>query len=501
MRLTLDRYLKDVLFSLATFFLLVIATNILLFPDRPGFIGLNPHPYLIVVLLMSGRFGLREGLLAAFVASLILCFYVILENRPYFTPDLLTQTPVLLSLVSFFLAALIVGEMRGFAKSYERTLLRENRQLRAAKARLEEQLEIVTQVKEELENRIIGQEQTVLSLYQATKALETLDEHEFYQALTELAARFTGATRVTLFMVDYSTETLQQVAQYGWDEEIHEPLKLPLDEGIFDEVLRHNQLLTIKEISDDAQKLRIWENSAHRAYVYVPISMVSVTVGILTVDDIPFLKLNISTIRILSLIAELAVPGLKNIIKYQDLEKMVRIDPVTGLPKYEWFLSIAEAEFKRTARYELNLSLILVEVDGLEEIERRYGHEARVDALKWVGQKLRGMLRSVDTIGRGQKDGQFLILLPMSGVEAALMAIDRIEKSLVSPNGDREWGSLLRIYCGEASYHRSLESVEQMLKLVEQSLRLNKAARLQGRTESPANGTQGELGSLPEKKT
>jgi diguanylate cyclase (GGDEF)-like protein len=494
----LDKYMKDVIFSLVTFFLLVIVTNIFLFPEIPGFIGLNPHPYLIVVLLMSGRFGLREGLISAVLASLILSIYVFLENRPFFTFELLTQTPILLAYASYFLAAFIVGEMRGFSKSYERDLVRQNQELRQQKARLEEQLEIVTQIKEELENRIIGQEQTVLSLYQATKALETLDEKEFYQALTQLTARFTGATRVTLFMIDYSTETLQPVAQYGWEDESRLEVTLPLDEGIFDLVLRYNQLLTIKEISDDPEKLRIWEKSTHRAYVYVPISMVSVTVGILTVDDIPFLKLNISTIRILSLIAELAVPALKNIIKYQDLQEMVRVDPVTGLPKYEWFLTMAEAEFKRTERYGQNLSLLLIELEGLNEIERQYGHDARVEALKWFTHKLRSMLRSVDIIGRGEEDSQFVVALPMSGVEAALMVIDRIRQLLDHNGAARGWRSVLKIYYGEASYHPSLESLDQMLKLARQSLKLQKVAKKRS-TES--NRSKGELGSLPQTET
>ena len=96
-----DKYFRDILFSLAAFFLLVIAVNIFLFPETPGFIGLNPHPYLVVILLMSGRFGLKEGLLAAVVSVLILSIYVYLDTQPYFTWSILSQKTMLLSFASF----------------------------------------------------------------------------------------------------------------------------------------------------------------------------------------------------------------------------------------------------------------------------------------------------------------------------------------------------------------------------------------------------------------
>ncbi|HHM23646.1 MAG TPA: hypothetical protein ENJ23_01235, partial [Bacteroidetes bacterium] len=346
MKAHVDKYVKDVAFSLVTFYLVILVVNIFLFPDQPGFIGLNPHPYLIAVLLTAGRFGLWEALLSAFAGSVILAIYVVLESRPFFYWGLFLQPTYYISALSFFIAAVIVGEIRRFNKSYERELIKENEALRKQRDRLKEQLEIITQIKEELENRIIGQEETVHSLYQATKSLETLDEKAFYQALTELTVRFTGAKKVSLYIIDYPSETIRCVARYGYPEPLQNPESFPLYHGIFDVILRANRLLTIKDISDDPAHFKIWQKSKHQAFAYVPISMASVIVGILTIDDISFLKLNISTVRILALIAELAVPALKNIIQFQDLQEMVNVDPVTGLLKYESFLSMAEIEFK-----------------------------------------------------------------------------------------------------------------------------------------------------------
>ncbi len=472
-----DRYVKDVLFSLATFFLILISVNIMLFPDMPGFLGLNPHPYLLAVLLISGRFGLKEGLGSALLASVILAVYVFLENQPYFSVGQLAQAAFLIPVLSFFVTALIVGEMRGFNKSYERTLLHENDTLKSENRRLKEQLEIVTAIKEELQDRIVDREETVHSLYKATRMLETLDEKGLYQGLARLVSRFTGANKASVYIVDYSRDVIRRVAQFGWEDESLRKDEYSLKEGILGEVVEKNKMMTIKEISDDPKKLAVWEKSPNRAYVYVPIAMGTVVVGLLTVDDIPFLKLNISTVRILSLIPEMAVPALKNIVKYQDLQDMVSVDPVTELLKYESFLDMADIEFKKAARYHLDFSLLLIEIQDLNYVEKHFGHDAKIDTLKWAGQGLKGMLRNIDVLGVGEKEGVFWLALPVTNTEGVLAVINRIKNWKRKAAQKLLWGPKLRFYFGAVGYHPSIESLEIMLSMAQNSLQLSKIAK------------------------
>ena len=467
------RYLKDVSFSLLTFFLLIISVNIFLFPDSPGFQGLNPHPYLIVVLLVASRFGRWEGLVAAFISGLILVVYAYLDSAPYFNWSMLTEASFLISLVSFLLAALIVGEMRGFNKSFERAIVKENSDLKKENSKLKEQLEIITIIKEELENRIVGQEETVHSLYQATKSLETLDEKQFYSSLTQLTSRFTGATKVSLYVIDYPNDNIIRVARYGYEDSEDVYQKLPLKSDIFGMILNSNKLMTIKDISDDDKIFDTWQKSKNRAYAYVPISMGSVIVGILTVDDIPFLKLNISTIRILAMIAELAVPALKNIIKYQDLQDMVKIDPITNLTKYYSFETMANVEFTKAARYKLEFAILIIKVDGFEVIEQKLGHAVRVEAAKWQSHTFQTLLRTVDILASGKHSSEFIMSLPFTNTDGLLTVIDRIKKIQTQDGVDNTWNKYIKLSFGAATYHPSIKSFGDMLNLAYHSLELN----------------------------
>ncbi len=466
------------LFSLALFFLLLVSINILLYPDMPGYFGVHPHPYLIAILLMAGRYGRRAGYLAAFVAAAILLVYLYLETSPFFNWSKLSSEEFIAPLLSFFLAALFVGEMRHAALRRENALQTRNAELKRENRRLKEQLEVVIQIKEELENRLLGQQDTINSLYQAAKALETLEENEFYQALTRMTARFTGATKVSFYLIDYPNDQIRCVARFGWeDTEENVPFTQKLGEGIFALVLKENRILTIKEISENPDQLELWEKSPEKAYVYTPISMGSVIIGILTVDEVPFLKLNISTVRTLSLIAELAVPALKNIIHYQDLQNMVQIDPVTGLAKYTAFLEDAEIEFKKAARYHLDFALLHFQIDGLDTVEKQYGHPAVVETLKWFAQHLKPMLRSMDILANGEHPGEFYLALPITDSEGMLEVIERISAWFEDTRRQFEWGSDLQLHYGAVAYHPTIKSLEHMLRLVKHSLRINKISK------------------------
>ena len=465
------------LFSLALFFLLLVSINIMLYPDVPGYLGIHPHPYLIAILLMAGRYGRRAGYLAAFMATAILLVYLYLETEPFFDWTKLSSDDFVAPLLSFFLAALFVGEMRHAALRRENALQTRNTELKRENRRLKEQLEVVIQIKEELENRLVGQQDTINSLYQAAKALETLEEAEFYQALTKLTARFTGATKVSFYLIDYPNDQIRCVARFGWEDEEKEPFTQKLGEGIFALVLQENRILTIKEISENPEQLEKWEHSPEKAYVYTPISMGSVIIGILTVDEVPFLKLNISMVRTLSLIAELAVPALKNIIHFQDLQNMVQIDPVTGLEKYEAFLEDAEIEFKKAARYHLDFSVLHFQIEGLDTIEKDHGHTAVVETLKWFAQHLRPMLRSMDILATGERPGEFFLALPMTDSEGMLEVIERITAWFEDTRRQFTWGPDLQLHYGAVAYHPTIKSLDHMLRLVKHSLRINKISK------------------------
>jgi diguanylate cyclase (GGDEF)-like protein len=102
-----------------------------------------------------------------------------------------------------------------------------------------------------------------------------------------------------------------------------------------------------------------------------------------------------------------------------------RIDPLTGLLNRRAFEGRARGEVARAARHGHPLSVLLVDVDGLKQVNDRAGHGAGDAALRRVAGAIREGIREFDAAGRWGGD-EFVILAPHAGRDAAVALAERV---------------------------------------------------------------------------
>lgn len=107
------------------------------------------------------------------------------------------------------------------------------------------------------------------------------------------------------------------------------------------------------------------------------------------------------------------------------IKKQETADPVTGLYNQQGFTEHAQKEITRAQRYNRPLSLLLLDPDGLEAIEMKYGCPAGQTVLKRLAVIGHDVIRANDIIGR-MEGGTFAILLPETGSEGAELMADRL---------------------------------------------------------------------------
>ena len=111
------------------------------------------------------------------------------------------------------------------------------------------------------------------------------------------------------------------------------------------------------------------------------------------------------------------------------LEELALTDPLTGLSNYRRLLDVLRAEINRSARTRRPLAVLLLDMNGLKQINDRYGHMVGSRALCRLGETLRASSRSIDTACRFGGD-EFAIVLPECGAEGASKVLDRIRSQL-----------------------------------------------------------------------
>ena len=151
-------------------------------------------------------------------------------------------------------------------------------------------------------------------------------------------------------------------------------------------------------------------------------------------------------------------------------------DSLTGLANHRRLFEVLNAEISRSQRTGREFSVVLLDLDGLKQINDRLGHAAGNRALCRLAQILTDCCRSVDTAAR-QGGDEFAVVLPETDAAAGALVAHRICELLAK---DAEEPAL-SVSVGVASYPKDAESIGPLLCAADRALYAMKGER---RTES-----------------
>ncbi len=153
------------------------------------------------------------------------------------------------------------------------------------------------------------------------------------------------------------------------------------------------------------------------------------------------------------------------------LRQQAARDPLTGLANYRHLAEVLDMEIKRSERTGREFALLLFDLDGLKQINDRYGHLTGSHALCRVADVL-SFCRDTDTAARYGGD-EFAVVLPETGVEAANRVAQRICDSIASDG----MGPLLSVSIGVAVYPHDGERIESLLHAADVAMYSMKARK------------------------
>lgn len=104
-------------------------------------------------------------------------------------------------------------------------------------------------------------------------------------------------------------------------------------------------------------------------------------------------------------------------------------DSLTGLWNRRASLDTLARELSRASREKKNVGLILADLDHFKQINDTYGHLAGDQVLQTVAQRLKGALRTYDTVGRYGGE-EFLMIFPGCDEEALLRRAEHLRASV-----------------------------------------------------------------------
>ena len=150
--------------------------------------------------------------------------------------------------------------------------------------------------------------------------------------------------------------------------------------------------------------------------------------------------------RLFSQLSVLAAIAIHNADVFADLQRLSITDDLTDLYNHRYFYRRLAEEVARARRYELPLSLLIIDIDDFKRYNDRFGHRAGDAVLHGVAALLKGQTRQqIDLVARYGGE-EFAIILPSTAIEGATLVGERLRQSVAeSGAGDGSPGEAFSV--------------------------------------------------------
>jgi diguanylate cyclase (GGDEF)-like protein len=185
----------------------------------------------------------------------------------------------------------------------------------------------------------------------------------------------------------------------------------------------------------------------------------------LRADDMPTMSIFGSQVAI----------ALQNAHLMDKVQNMAITDALTGIFNRGHFFDLAEHEFSQARRYDLPLSVVILDIDNFKKFNDIYGHIVGDQVLANVAQVLQGNLRENDTLGRYGGE-EFSILMPVTDLDAAHKVALRLRKCVADSSVATSAGPVsVKISIGVSQLTEELPTLLSLVNRADQAMYIAKS--------------------------
>ncbi len=201
-------------------------------------------------------------------------------------------------------------------------------------------------------------------------------------------------------------------------------------EGVTSNAIDSGKPIVIDDVGHAPDYLAFWDEVPRTgSFMSVPIRVRDEVIGAIALTRPPTDPLTDLEARFLSALADQVALSIHNAQLFRKLEELSNIDELTKLPNRRFLNERLEREMADARRYGHPLSLLMIDIDHFKKLNDRAGHPIGDAALVMVAERLRGMLREVDTIARWGGE-EFVVLLSRAGESDALEVAEKLRLAI-----------------------------------------------------------------------
>ena len=306
-----------------------------------------------------------------------------------------------------------------------------------------------------------------------------LEYRALLQAILDKSAELLMAEQGSLMLIDQVTEALLVEVKKGIGDTVPEKLAITKGEGIAGKVAAFGESFLVKNLEKDPRfKQKNRQHYKTPSFVSVPLKIEERIIGVLNLSDKTTGEVfDDEDLKLVQTFATHAAIILDRDSLYTQTEELKRLsitDPLTGLLNRRYLLDRLEEELARTKRYERNMCLLMMDLDGFKLYNDTYGHRTGDRILKHVADVTMKSVRTMDVVSRYGGD-EFIVILPETDLALAIKIAERLNKDVAKEaflieNGLGKSETFITASIGIVSYPQHGETATQLLDNVDKAM-------------------------------
>jgi diguanylate cyclase (GGDEF)-like protein len=267
------------------------------------------------------------------------------------------------------------------------------------------------------------------------KLSSTLELSEVLRAFTDQATELTGATAAEISFWDHERDELIMLVEYleGTNEiteeggQIYRLADFPATKQVL-ETQEPIQIRVSNENDDPAERMLL-EARDRNALLMLPLISGGEAIGMMEVVDEIDRGFDAADVDFCQALCNVVAPAVQNAMLYKEMKELAARDKLTGLYNRRLFEEQFDAAVARSQRNGEQLSLLVVDLDGLKRINDLGGHPSGDEALRALAESLVESSRAGDVACRLGGD-EFAVILPGADTDAAIKVAERAQEAL-----------------------------------------------------------------------
>ncbi|MBF0407812.1 MAG: hypothetical protein HQM10_10685 [Candidatus Riflebacteria bacterium] len=407
----------------------LVAVDYFLVSGSVAFKGWPVNPLIFPVIFISSNYGMSASIFSGLLASLYYLYCVTLEDFLLIgKPNLAFDDKVVV--FGFFLTSFILGHIHSSYLEKISDFDKENDELKEKFNNLQIHNDVIEKANKKLEKQIVNRFSSINRLYGIAGYLDSLDIKTLYSGAIEVVKQFFQAEKICLFRLvkdDSGGRIFQLKAATGYEKNDYSRLEIIAGKSaMIERALMDRKVITFR----DGYEEILQNESFFRTLLVAPLfeSSSGINTGIMVISGLPVLMVTATNIRAFAMIADWTARSIEKAERFEELRNREMDDEIAGIYSFQYFIARIQEEMSRSARHDLPLSIILLEILEFDKMTPA----GKKDLSAIIGAVLMFVTRSVDIPARYSSESIFSLILPVTDEKGADVLVKKLLNNIVS---------------------------------------------------------------------